>query len=91
MFQIFSTFCPLSRRLTGFGCVTIQAPHAIGTNHFFFLLPVFVGRGREFLEYFGGSHGLSGDGVGNSCRQQRIERLNSIQFYLNINIKNKVQ
>ena len=34
---------------------------------------------------------FSGDGVGNSCRQQRIERLNSIQFYLNINIKNKVQ
>ena len=31
---------------------------------------------------------FSGDGVGNSCRQQRIERLNSIQFYLNINIKN---
>ena len=24
----------------------------------FFFLPVFVGRGREFLEYFGGSHGF---------------------------------
>ena len=74
--------------------MTIQAPHAIGTNHFFFLLPVYVGRGREFLEYFGilvDHMVFSGDGVGNSCRQQRIERLNSIQFYLNINIKNKVQ
>ena len=83
MFQIFSTFCPLSRRLTGFGCVTIQAPHAIGTNHFFFFfLPVFVGRGREFLEYFGGSHGFQRGWSGEqlSPTENRETQFNSILF-----------
>ena len=91
MFQIFSTFSPLSRRLAGFGCVTIQAPHAIGTNHFFFFCLFLWAGGGSFWSILVDHMVFSRDGVGNSCRQQRIERLNSIQFYLNINIKNKVQ
>ena len=57
---------------------------------FFFCLLLWAGGG-SFWSILVDHMVFSGDGVGNSGRQQRIERLNSIQFYLNINIKNKVQ
>ena len=48
----------------------------------FFFLSVFVSRGREFLEYFGGSHGFQRGWSGEqlSPTENRETRFNSILF-----------